>query len=343
MKLAIYNKDKRLGVIEEKEEKIVYLEGEEEVKELFKMIRPPKMSDKALFDSLPLRLRSYLHVVILEEFPNSIAQDSNLSAIEIANVTDRSTSGALAGNAIVPRTARKLAKKTNRLLDFGAGKTAIYTKRLRKAGYNVTAYDFGDNFDPNIHDRNALVRQYDIVFASNVLNVQSTRAALAKTIKQIKSTLKSNGIAIANYPASPRKLEHIDGEAMQKILHNYFQSVEIIEGGMSSPVFELRLAASRNDANEEGAVLPLADETRVSVEDTNDIITRISISKGNRIVSDWLDRVAGWIEGKQNYQEILDNSEKLYDLLKGDRLAELVEQTNTIAHLAGRAEVPVDK
>ena len=103
--------------------------------------------------------------------------------IKIANATSRSN-GASAINkdgsirAIVPRYVAENINKEDSVLDFGAGKGAVHTKWLREQGFNATAYDFGDNLIEGLHDRNALNKQYKVIMASNVLNVQSSYVML---------------------------------------------------------------------------------------------------------------------------------------------------------------------
>lgn len=119
------------------------------------------------------------------------------------NRTSRS-GGAVGGKALVPRLVRKLVSKNKTILDFGAGKKAIHTKRIRRSGYNVSAWDIGDNFNPKIHDAAALKRRYNVVLASNVLNVQPSRQKLKETITQIVSLIANRGMAIINFPENPR-------------------------------------------------------------------------------------------------------------------------------------------
>lgn len=110
-------------------------------------------------------------------------------------------------------------------LDFGAGWKAIHTISLREHGLNVTAHDFGRNFDPNIHDKDALTRQYDVVFASNVVNVHASRTAMCLTLAQICKATKVYGVAIINYPDSPRKNPNVSTEQMKEYLKQFFGGV----------------------------------------------------------------------------------------------------------------------
>ena len=141
--------------------------------------------------------------------------------IREANKTARSN-GASAINpdgtirAIVPNFIYKNIEhyRDKMILDYGAGKSAIHTKWLRENGLNVTAYDFGDNCVEGIHDKNALNKRYDVIFASNVLNVQSSDTMMNATLYQIYKTLKKGGQFIFNYPSSPRKSDMPEWEAI---------------------------------------------------------------------------------------------------------------------------------
>lgn len=157
--------------------------------------------------------------------------------ISIANKTSRS-SGSVSGKALVPRYVEANVDKGASILDFGAGKDAIHSKRLKDSGYeNITAYDFGANSKDGIHDPNALSKKYDCVFASNVLNVQSSMPMLTKTLDSIRKAVKSGGIFVGNFPASPRKSEDITNDVIVKELQKRFKSVEMVGGTKQAPVF----------------------------------------------------------------------------------------------------------
>ncbi len=126
--------------------------------------------------------------------------------IGIANKTSRN-SGAVGKKAVVPQVIRnEFSPKENlTFLDFGAGKAAAHKLSLEEDGYNVKAYEFGENSIPGIHTPDALLDTYDVIYASNVLNVQSTEMMMVHTLCAIKNSLNPGGIFIANYPTSPRK------------------------------------------------------------------------------------------------------------------------------------------
>jgi 2-polyprenyl-3-methyl-5-hydroxy-6-metoxy-1,4-benzoquinol methylase len=173
-----------------------------------------------------------------------------MEEIKIANATSR-TNGASARNkdgsirAIVPKYVSEHINKEESILDFGAGKGAVHTKWLREEGFNVTAYDFGDNVVDGLHDRDALSKQYKVITASNVLNVQSSLEMLLGTLKQIYDSLEPGGEFICNYPASPRKMV-ITASDLQNLLYNIFKGrIERVGGTASAPLW----VVTKNFAN----------------------------------------------------------------------------------------------
>lgn len=156
--------------------------------------------------------------------------------VRVANLTSRAK-GAVGSKALVPQVVEKIAKPTDVILDYGAGKHAAHTQYLRDKGLNVTAYDFGANVDPELHDPGALKKKYNIVFASNVLNVQSSLTMLGMTLDQIKSVLTSGGQFVGNLPMSPRKSLDLNTEVLQTELAKRFSTVERVGGTKQAPVF----------------------------------------------------------------------------------------------------------
>lgn len=165
--------------------------------------------------------------------------------IRIANATSR-TNGASAKNkdgsvrAIVPRYVAEYINKEESVLDFGAGKDAVHTKWLRDQGFDIVAYDFGDNVIEGLHDKNALSKQYKVIMASNVLNVQSSMNMLWGTLRQIYDSLEYGGKLVCNYPSSPRKM-NLTVSALEHILKAFFNgSVERVGGMASAPLWIVR-------------------------------------------------------------------------------------------------------
>lgn len=165
-----------------------------------------------------------------------------IEEIKIANATSRSN-GASAMNkdgsirAIVPRYVAENISKEDSILDFGAGKAALHTKWLREQGFNVTAYDFGDNCIEGLHDKDALSKQYKVIMASNVLNVQSSMDMLQETLQQIYDSLEYGGKLVCNYPSSPRKMEFTASE-LKYILKGWFGvNIERVGSSSSAPLW----------------------------------------------------------------------------------------------------------
>lgn len=166
----------------------------------------------------------------------------SMEEIKIANATSRSN-GASAKNrdgsvrAIVPRYVAEHISKDNSILDFGAGKGAVHTQWLREEGFNVTAYDFGDNVIEGLHDKNALNKQYKVIMCSNVLNVQSSFGMLMETLNQLYNSLEKGGVLVCNYPASPRKMS-LAARDMATIIQSVFGgNIDRVGGSGSAPLW----------------------------------------------------------------------------------------------------------
>jgi hypothetical protein len=149
--------------------------------------------------------------------------------ISIATSTARSA-GAIGPRALVPRTVQEVASPDDTILDFGAGPKEAHAQNLREDGFNVTAWDFGKNPE-------ALYRQYDIVYASNVLNVQSSLDMLERTVGQIADLVRPGGTFIGNLPLSPRKSPDLNPETLETILLQYFENIERVGGKSNAPVY----------------------------------------------------------------------------------------------------------
>lgn len=169
----------------------------------------------------------------------------SMEEIRIANATSRSN-GASAKNkdgsirAIVPKYVAENIRKEDLILDFGAGRSAVHTQWLREQGFNVVAYDFGDNLIEGLHDKDALNKKYSVVMASNVLNVQSSLNMLFTTLKQISNSLESGGEFICNYPASPRKLL-LTANDLKEIIQSIFKGrIERVGGTSSAPLWKVQ-------------------------------------------------------------------------------------------------------
>lgn len=170
----------------------------------------------------------------------------NHEQIAVANATSRNA-GAVGARAVVPRYVRDTFGDLTdlRVLDFGAGKAAAHAEAMRAAygcvyGWTVDAVEFG----ANVNDRHLTGPEmakwrgsYGVVYASNVLNVQSSYAMLGETIRDVRSFMTWGGRFVCNYPASPRKSELSAGDVLD-VLRLYFASVKQVGGTKSAPVWE---------------------------------------------------------------------------------------------------------
>ena len=137
--------------------------------------------------------------------------------------------------AVVPIFLQKNINKNKSILDFGAGKDMVHTKWLNQNGFNCTAYDLW------LNNVNVLDKKYDVVFASNVLNVQSSITMLFETLHQINKVLENNGEFICNYPSTPRKMASLNTETLRRAIESVFGGkAELVGGTKSTPIWRVR-------------------------------------------------------------------------------------------------------
>jgi hypothetical protein len=139
--------------------------------------------------------------------------------------------GATASNPVVTRYAECAAYPPDvTVLDFGAGMGARQTARLRARYPGISAYDFPRTAletmvkNPDLLgtvDPLALDREYEVVLASNVLNVQPSRRSLEATLDELVGALAVGGELVANIPRAPIKLGVTQSEL-----------AEIVKGGL---------------------------------------------------------------------------------------------------------------
>ena len=141
----------------------------------------------------------------------SSAADSLYAPEDVQTANDTQAIRLAAADATVPKFVQQIAKTGDRILDFGAGLPDSngklpHVEALRKKGHEVTAYDFGANVDPAVHDAKALSKRYDIVYGSNVMNVQATPSAFKTTLNQmIDATSRKGGQLVVNMPPEARR------------------------------------------------------------------------------------------------------------------------------------------
>ena len=183
------------------------------------------------------------YIVSVAKNRHELSEDYDEEKVAIANRTSR-TSGASAINkdgtirSVVGRYVLDNIDKKSSILDFGAGKDAVQTQALKQNGFeNVTAYDFGVNVKNGVHDPNALNKKYDVVFASNVLNVSSDEDMLRETLRDINKAAAKT--IIFNYPNSPRKAGLSTKEVEDIIVDEYGIKPTVVVGPKSSPVWRI--------------------------------------------------------------------------------------------------------
>lgn len=167
--------------------------------------------------------------------------------IRTAKATSRSTGESAIKNgtirAVVPLFVEKNVDKNKTILDFGAGKGATGTKCLLNNGFDVVAYDLWCGEGDELLNKYALDRQYDVVFASNVINVQSSMEMLRETLTQIYKATKYGGEFICNYPSSPRKMDVVSDD-IAIVIKEVFGNVEKVGGTKSAPIWRMRKMAN---------------------------------------------------------------------------------------------------
>lgn len=163
--------------------------------------------------------------------------------IKIANATYRRSGSSVFdknGNvrSVIARFVENNVDKSKKILDYGCGSEFIQGKYLINAGFNVDGWDIGNNKPDDCVDK--LDKIYDIVYASNVLNVISSLSMLMETLDQIYNCLKPGGMFIANYPTSPRKMS-FSVAGMEHVLNCYFkEGVSVVGGTKSAPIWCVR-------------------------------------------------------------------------------------------------------
>ena len=127
---------------------------------------------------------------------------------------------------------RYTVKSDLSVLDYGSGKDAIGTQKLKRYFFDVTSYDIGENFNSKYHDPDALDRTYDLIMVSNVINIQPDIDCVEKVLDEVRSRLSSTGMAYINYPKSPRKCDELTNAMLYNILTKMFETVvyEMISG-----------------------------------------------------------------------------------------------------------------
>ena len=107
-------------------------------------------------------------------------------------------------------------KEKDTVLDFGSGAARYWQNKLAKQGYVIESHDLSI---PN----NTSLNSFDVILASNVLNVQETRDQLRETLKQIMSFSKSGTRIVWNYAETPRKMPTLTNDDMEWLVEFWGQ------------------------------------------------------------------------------------------------------------------------
>jgi len=158
-----------------------------------------------------------------------------------AAATSRVT-GSIGPRALTPRHTSTLVGAGSEVLNYGAGKVdnagvIPHSETLSEAGANVTNHDLPANQTTGVHDPDALTKTYDVVMASNVLNVQPDEATIRTALSEIASATKADGKAVFNFPSSPRFSE-VSPARLAEIASEFFSDVKRVGGTVSAPLFE---------------------------------------------------------------------------------------------------------
>ena len=93
-----------------------------------------------------------------------------------------------------------LLNEGDTILDYGCGKHMTLMYKLGDMGYDAEGHDLSLFY---WHGRKVLSSRYDVVIASNVLNVQPDNKRGIEVLEELEGLARH--LIIFNYPNSPRK------------------------------------------------------------------------------------------------------------------------------------------
>lgn len=122
-----------------------------------------------------------------------------------------------------------------KVLDYGAGKGKHGVALSRAYNVSVTCYDVGDNAKLRGNVGTYTDGLYDIVYASNVLNVQATHVQIVDVLQDLNNAARPNGLVFFNYPEQPR---HSNAELsyVADMAEAVFASVDYLGHGVFSTI-----------------------------------------------------------------------------------------------------------
>ena len=212
------------------------------------------------------------------------SEDASLVDPRIA--TDRSW----ITTAVGTHTIRNTSNKSASILDFGSGEKATQSARLIDEGFtDVTSYDL----HPSQYDPAKLERQYDVVMASNVLNVQNSFGELWETLGQLARTVNKDGKVIVNWPTrkgTPRNIPEIQtAEEIESVMAKFFNSVVRTKNRAIYELSDPKVGARLEDAIDElisPATKAVTGRTRKQV---GIVFERLIMGQRKNKKGEWLD------------------------------------------------------
>lgn len=136
------------------------------------------------------------------------------------------------------------------VLDFGTGLYAKQAVKLSEKYPNIKAWDYAEIYSETIKEKPELKElflnrlgqtKFDVIMASNVINVQETPKELKETLQKLYCNTKKGGTILINIPKSPiyytdnlphnangHNLSEMKEDIMRE-LHPYFNKDEIEE------------------------------------------------------------------------------------------------------------------
>lgn len=215
--------------------------------------------------------------------------DYNAEAVRLANSTARSA-GAVGAKAITPQYVASTITAGDSVLNFGAGKPDkttgkyLHSEIIRSSGGKVDEYDFGSNAT------GSLDKKYNTVFASNVLNVQSSPQMLETTLSQIWDRVNESGRAVFNYPSSPRYLQMSPKEVAGTIEKVTGITPVRVGGTSSTPLWEVSKIAPPQANFRFSPRSPAA--VRRAAEKAQELRGKMESEAPSRLMATWLSELA---------------------------------------------------
>ena len=138
--------------------------------------------------------------------------------------------------------------KDKSILNFGSGDQSIID--ASKGLEQISNRNEVTNYDISLGNNEVLNKKYDVVMASNVLNVQPNIERLDQTINELSNTVNDEGQIIFNLPSSPRKEVYDDLTTKQAkdMLTKKFEE-QGIKGNWKGEIFTGNKTSDITDVN----------------------------------------------------------------------------------------------